>query len=863
MFLCSDSCSECLPASSAAECCQWCHDLQQNKKLEGIHTRITDSVNESAPFAYRGHGGMMVQIDDLRLRIAVCEGALDEHKQFVLAIASGKWERVDRLIRACMNAGMGIHGMLVQYERAAEGLYQPKGYEEKDNLRAILFWRLGAHRALALPSLSHARSHSTMTALVPSPATPNQGKILQNIDAFLTSKKVIHVVLMFNKIALEKRPRLDVKTNQHVLQTASKFENENNLNVMVEDVKQDEVHLASEATVGAIGILSGNSRIYGGRPILENAIAHAKLIQTAIDAVNSKKGEIPFQIISVASEGEAKRGKALVELTFKHHLSRDSPLYPLLSPLKFMNFFVGEDDLTADKDWKHVTFKRLRNLILRERGIMVNGILLTPSIFKQHLASDGYSPQHIQPLFDPEDEQDVKLAYSLLSNIWSLNPTVPEGSRAGFAESCEAILIFGKLCRHLIYPYICVDLSLSKQLEHLSAAAHLAIGLYVHEGAGRKFLPNQLFLNIMIMIKNAYFVLVKQRLTCLNWNHDLLQLVEHLVGTTEASNILAQYPQWNKSLCRLAAPLVHRDMLSVADKRGRQIIEEECPFLIDILKKLDTLSGCDILQPFGVPLIHAELTEDDWDDLMLRGSNSNSPSAMDEETADRLDGHQMLEDMAAEAMEPLAEKVECTVIVGSTSMSKSHALSLAFKHLGSPSSTDRLKHVCEESCYHNKETEHIINNTPHSTFIMTTEPIATLLQCDNHLFLCIGEIKNIRWDSKPAEQLQLDCLLEKLTSISFQLISIIPATSEDDSSLRKDWCSSSSLSYIFKVPGSLVLPINPKLSTQMKLNPVYLFESSELIWLVSSLHEKVSRHDLKGVPSITCSNNFPYLDSSG
>ncbi|KAE9405633.1 hypothetical protein BT96DRAFT_751871, partial [Gymnopus androsaceus JB14] len=73
----------------------------------------------------------------------------------------------------------------------------------------------------------------------------------------------------------------------------------------------------------------------------------------------------------------------------------------------------------------------------------------------------------------------------------------------------------------------------------------------------------------------------------------------------------------------------------------------------------------------------------------------------------------------------------------------------------------------------------------------------------------IGEIKNICWDSKPAEQLQLDRLSEKLTSISFQLISIIPATSEDDSSLRNDWCSSSSLSYIFKVPASLVLPINP------------------------------------------------------
>ncbi|KAE9405328.1 hypothetical protein BT96DRAFT_935041 [Gymnopus androsaceus JB14] len=440
-----------------------------------------------------------------------------------------------------------------------------------------------------------------MTTLVPSPMTLNQGKILQNIDTcfkgltkVLDSKKVIHIFLIFNEIALEKRYQLDIKMN-HFL--ALKFENENDLNVMVEDVKQDEVHLASKATMGTIGILSGNSWIYGGHPILvsgtckkENAIAHAKLIQTAINEVNSKKGKIPFQNVSIAPYEEAKQGKALVELMLKYHLSQDSPLYPLLSPFKFMNFFVGEDDLTAYKDWKHVTFKHLCNLILREQGIMVNGILLTPSIFKQHLASDGHPPQHIQPLFDPEDEQDVKLAYSLLSDIWSLNPAVPKGLCASFAESCKAILIFRKLCYHLIYPYICIDLSLSAQLEHLNAAAHLAIGLYVHKGAVRKFLPNELFLNIMIMIKNAYFC----------------------VGKASHGFIL-------------------------------------------------------------------------W------GCNSNSPTAMDKETADRLDGHQMLKDMAAEATEPLVEKVECTIIFGSTSMSKLHALSLAFKHLGSPSSTDHLK----------------------------------------------------------------------------------------------------------------------------------------------------------------------------
>ena len=38
-----------------------------------------------------------------------------------------------------------------------------------------------------------------------------------------------------------------------------------------------------------------------------------------------------------------------------------------------MDLHVGDDDLTCDKDWKHV-FKRARNLLLRARGVVVDDI---------------------------------------------------------------------------------------------------------------------------------------------------------------------------------------------------------------------------------------------------------------------------------------------------------------------------------------------------------------------------------------------------------------------------------------------------------------------------------------------------------
>ncbi|KAF6747091.1 hypothetical protein DFP72DRAFT_822233, partial [Ephemerocybe angulata] len=111
----------------------------------------------------------------------------------------------------------------------------------------------------------------------------------------------------------------------------------------------------------------------------ETGEKHAELIQTVLDGVNAQKSKTQTQIVSIASDGETRRGSAMVMLTFDRKLSPESDIYPELSSLPFMNFHVGEDDITADKDWKHV-FKRLRNLLLRESGIVVGGCHITPSI---------------------------------------------------------------------------------------------------------------------------------------------------------------------------------------------------------------------------------------------------------------------------------------------------------------------------------------------------------------------------------------------------------------------------------------------------------------------------------------------------
>lgn len=159
----------------------------------------------------------------------------------------------------------------------------------------------------------------------------------------------------------------------------------------------------------------------------------------------------------------------------------------------------------------------------------------------------------------------------MLKDIWTL-PQTSTNQSYGFLESCEALWILGKLLYYMVYPYLCVKLSISKQLEHLGATAHLALALY--KLAGTEFIPKNLYIDLMIMVKNVFFCVAKAKvddpdseffliLQETDWleelfgilrtmvgsdtNLDILQLVLRLAGTTEISNILTKYPHWDHS----------------------------------------------------------------------------------------------------------------------------------------------------------------------------------------------------------------------------------------------------------------------------------------------------------------------------
>lgn len=127
---------------------------------------------------------------------------------------------------------------------------------------------------------------------------------------------------------------------------------------------------------------------------------------------------------------------------------------------------------------------------------------------------------------------------------------------------------------NILLPYVCVELSLSEQLTLLSTATHMLLAIAHKDNAGTKLMPSQLYIDLMIMVKNVYFCIAKAKvdnpigkffLILLGTDRledifgilrtmvgndstlDILQLILCLRGTTEVSAILANHPEWDCS----------------------------------------------------------------------------------------------------------------------------------------------------------------------------------------------------------------------------------------------------------------------------------------------------------------------------
>ncbi|KAF8324358.1 uncharacterized protein EI90DRAFT_3146928 [Cantharellus anzutake] len=456
--------------------------------------------------------------------------AIDEHKRLLMIVSSGDVKQADAVI------------IMELFMKAAKKVYAARSFTEQEMELGLLFLRLGgtqlasiAHNALGTPAVTTLRHNRPTEPLRVSTRLPTAHELHHNLSVSQvagTFGSGDHIeqhndilgayILMFDEIKIEEVSRYDPSTNnivgvchEHSSGFALEYASTDEADRLFEGVRDGAVHLAVEATIGAVGSLSSSARIYGSHPILisptckrENASSHAKLIEVVIEAC---RNDLKGPLYSLASDGESRRGAALAQITLKEPLSDTSPIYPLLSPLPLFNHLVGKHDITCDKDYKHL-FKRLCTLTLRPAGFNVFDTIITLQILEKHLHQNGLSFTTIRALLNPADKQDVPKAIELLKAIWEL-PLITDDKDPIRTAQCCALYLFGRICFLFVRPYIDITLSLWQQLEHLSAAAHLLLVLFRENPNKGRFMPTQLYVDIQIAVKNVFFCIAKEK-TC-------------------------------------------------------------------------------------------------------------------------------------------------------------------------------------------------------------------------------------------------------------------------------------------------------------------------------------------------------------
>lgn len=202
-------------------------------------------------------------------------------------------------------------------------------------------------------------------------------------------------------------------------------------------------------------------------------------------------------------------------------------------------------------------------------------------------------------------------------------------------------------------------------------------------------------------------------------------------------------------------------------------------------------------------------------------------------------------------------------------MQKSRILARYSKYRKTVSSTDRLRRAQEVERYMSAySTEHKMSAiaSPNDPVLVISDPIASIVFNDNVAWLCIGEVNALCIDGDSVDFVPHSTLPENTVAVSYQLLGLRPASSDDDPSGKYDWRSCrASEEHTFTVPGRVTLPLNPKLSDAVEIahSAFYLLESRALVALSASLCEYMTLTDMKSIPKLAPMKDFPYREITG
>ncbi|KAJ7601800.1 hypothetical protein DFH06DRAFT_1024845 [Mycena polygramma] len=613
----------CKRHSQASGVCFPCGKLLRNGVIKGIIERNAHGVHPNTPFTYLTADETLSRLRDKNEQINALKLAgltlsqtllvrathLAAHSRLQLAVGRGDVPRIHSIVANCRKNGDSIFTCIDKIGRAATGSFSNQSYTHDEHQLLYLLLKLGGHavaeighRCFGLPSITTAKRHIATTPLISSPRAPTMQEMCHNLD---TAFPVPHpapsdgsrgpgFLIMIDEIKVEGRMRWDPRSNM-ILGICR--EHSANFELEFKGMEQAEalhaglaitryIWLARYATVAAISSFSDVPSRNIAHPFIvaptckrESADEQRILLEAAVAAAKTKAGRIGGRPYCFSSDGDNKRRLAMILFTFMREVDRNGPLFQKLGDLPLFDYHCGDDDITANIDEKHV-MKRLRNTLIRQLASTVNGVVLLQGVIKQHLLRDSrHNSPHLDKLLNPNDRQNVKLMYDLLSAIAML-PESEDTDSPAFKNSRRALRLLGSLYRHILEAYTNVELSLHAQLVHISASMHLMLALYSIE-AGR-FVPSQTYFDFMTTGKNLFFCVAKTQLddpdgkfwiiqpgsdpleknfgqvrtiTGSDSNTDMSQLGSRLTAAAECDNILAEHPKWARDPRRIRLPV--------------------------------------------------------------------------------------------------------------------------------------------------------------------------------------------------------------------------------------------------------------------------------------------------------------------
>ncbi|KAE9394828.1 hypothetical protein BT96DRAFT_998151 [Gymnopus androsaceus JB14] len=923
MFLHSHSCSgfaRTSPSASEPEPCTYCKLLHNHNIIMGARHRFLDGVDENTRWQYLSPAQMLsvlerktAQVRASRLQalnigrvIATRNRRLDSFKRLSIAISTQDIPRIRSLMAVQLRNGRSIQYILEKIDAAVQRTYSPRSYDEIDFQRAFLMYKIDGrcianigNKALGIPSISSTKRRIAVKPLQASASQPTLTEMVHNLrislpepltsEAEQADTPIMGMGISIDEVKIEERLRWEPLTNmilgvcqEHGHACNLEFRSIVEVKAILVNLREDVVHLASEATVMAVTLLNGQPKEYAARPFCisgtckrENADSRMQILKSAIDAVRISQHHFFRRLYYIASDGAANQRRGASALTLTRKLLPRDDIFPALALLKLFNLLCGEDGITSDYDWKHV-LKRFRNTLLRQKGLYIDGIVITESILKNHLTmEDLMSGESATSLLIPNDRQDITLMVRLLNSIASL-PELPPSASPTTKTTRRILKLLGQLYRHLLDAYLDINASLSQQFTSLC-------------------------FDVMSMIKNAYFCLAKtQRDNPLArlWlillgtdglekvfgmirsivgndsNADQLQLTTRVDGAVQCINILAEHPEYGGESRRLTVrsiseatdgdisskydhinPITWRGDVYVWNvvplsvwQSGRKIAEEqltgagiEPPF-----ECMEREGGYDILCPLGNKqiILVGDLEvgeENEGDDETYNYDGPAQPEDCLQPSHERFPESPSLNDVpetelapdvedtvadieaAQQPTEEVPKKYEAWVDVsegggGEKRVHKSTILRLFSNPLHSPDSTDRARRVRGYSRYAPPLLPNGFNlpELGDSGTLSIEDPALTVVECDSQAFLAVIQVGKITFNGQSIQSLPIGLLHEPNVAVDGQIMSL-KMIDDDYQPLKPDWewngqLKSPEKAMLRNVPGNIVKLINPELA---------------------------------------------------